>query len=383
MNTSLIEKAETHLAMLLKNAAPAKGAKDLAIQLGRRYNIPDETLEALALAALFNQADDKTQALQWLQAQGAVAGLVDKVGELLQSLQAGDQNLDIPRQILRDARYYRLLDGQAGAEAMLNEQRREWETKEGRVYDEADWPDVARKYWKQMRFYTGEAVALLDETRRDVAKAWKQKDKEEEKEENKADKKEKKKKKNKQLALPGEDFPISDSKSVQMMFKTSLRNHIDLTNIADNKANIMLSINALIITILISLLPTSLQGHTYLLAPVGVLLVSCVASIIFATLATRPVKTEGFTNIDKIKSETTNLFFFGNFYKMNLSDYKQGMRQVIEDEELMENAIMTDLFFLGKALGQKFNRLRICYSIFMVGITLTVIAFAVAYGMKG
>lgn len=381
MNTSLIEKAETHLAMLLKNAAPAKGAKDLAIQLGRRYNIPDETLEALALAALFNQADDKTQALQWLQAQGAVAGLVDKVGELMQSLQAGDQNLDIPRQILRDARYYRLLDGQAGAEAMLNEQRREWETKEGRVYDEADWPDVARKYWKQMRFYTGEAVALLDETRRDAAKAWKQKDKEEEKEENKADKKEKKKKKNKQLALPGEDFPISDSKSVQMMFKTSLRNHIDLTNIADNKANIMLSINALIITILISLLPASLQGHTYLLAPVGVLLVSCVASIIFATLATRPVKTEGFTNIDKIKSETTNLFFFGNFYKMNLPDYKQGMRQVIEDEELMENAIMTDLFFLGKALGQKFNRLRICYSIFMVGITLTVIAFAVAYSI--
>lgn len=380
MNTSLIEKAETHLATLQKNVAPAKGAKDLAIQLGRRYNIPDETLEALALAALFNQADDKTQALQWLQAQGAAAGLVDKVGELLQSLHSGDKNLDMPRQILRDARYYRLQDGQAGAEAMLNDQRREWEKKEGLVYDEATWPEVARKYWKQLRFYTGEAAALMDDTRREAAKAWKQKDKEEEK----ADKKDNKKKKKDKKAVPaGEDFPISDSKSVQMMFKTSLRNHIDLTNIADNKANIMLSINALIITILISLLPTSLQGHTYLLAPVGVLLASCVVSIIFATLATRPVKTEGFTNIDKIKSETTNLFFFGNFYKMNLPDYKQGMRQVIEDEELMEDAIMTDLFFLGKALGQKFNRLRICYNVFMVGITLTVIAFAVAYGVKG
>ncbi|MBK8705700.1 MAG: hypothetical protein IPN33_20475 [Saprospiraceae bacterium] len=332
---------------------------------------------------LARQGRAKTPANEWLQAQGAAPGLVEQVKALLQSRQADDSNLDIPQQILRDARYYRLLDGQAGAEAMLNDLRKEWEDNEGQVYDDNTWPEAARKYWKQLRFYTGEAAVLLDETRREAAKAWKQKDKEEEKEEKKADKKEKKKKKDKKLALPGEDFPISDSKSVQMMFKTSLRNHIDLTNIADNKANIMLSINALIITILISLLPTSLQGHTYLLAPVGVLLTSCVVSIIFATLATRPVKTEGFTNIDKIKTETTNLFFFGNFYKMTLSDYKQGMRQVIEDEELMENAIVTDLFFLGKALGLKFNRLRICYSVFMVGITLTVIAFAVAYGMKG
>ena len=35
------------------------------------------------------------------------------------------------------------------------------------------------------------------------------------------------------------------------MFKTALRNHLDLSNLADNKANIMLSVNALIITIAI------------------------------------------------------------------------------------------------------------------------------------
>ncbi|NUQ25857.1 MAG: hypothetical protein HUU34_18055 [Saprospiraceae bacterium] len=380
MNTSLIEKAEAYLVTGTKNNAPAQGAKDLAVLLGRRYNLPNETLDALALAALFQQEKPEL-VLQWLPAQGASSDLVQSVDSLLRSLQADEATLDLPQQILRDARYYRLLDGQAGADAMLKEQRKEWETKEGKAYDEADWPEAARRYWKQLRFYTGEAAALMGDTRREAAKAWKPRDKEEEKEEKKADKKDKKKKKDKKLALAGEEFPISGSKSVQMMFKTSLRNHIDLTNIADNKANIMLSINALIITILISLLPTSLQGHTYLLAPVGVLLASCVVSIIFATLATRPVKTEGFTNIDKIKTETTNLFFFGNFYKMNLPDYKQGMRQVIEDEELMENAIVTDLFFLGKALGTKFNRLRICYSVFMVGITLTVIAFAVAYSV--
>ncbi|MBK8705699.1 MAG: hypothetical protein IPN33_20470 [Saprospiraceae bacterium] len=56
MHTPLIEKAEAYLASIMENVAQSTGAKDLAIQLGRRYNLPDDKLEALALAALFSQA---------------------------------------------------------------------------------------------------------------------------------------------------------------------------------------------------------------------------------------------------------------------------------------------------------------------------------------
>ena len=179
------------------------------------------------------------------------------------------------------------------------------------------------------------------------------------------------------------DVSINSNKSAQMMFKTALRNHIDLTNIADNKSNMMIQINALIITISMPLLAGTMGTGTsgYLLIPAAILLVTCVLSIIFATLATRPVKTEGLTSIQTIKDGKSNLFFFGNYYQMKIDEYREGVKTVISDQEILDNSIVSDLFYLGKSLGGKFNRLRICYAIFGIGMMLTVVAFAVTYAM--
>lgn len=195
----------------------------------------------------------------------------------------------------------------------------------------------------------------------------------------KALKKELKKARKVAAAAQGSTSFIEGSRSAQMMFKTALRNHIDLTNIADNKANIMLSINALIITIAMPLMATQVRENVFLLAPTICLLFTCLLSIIFATLATRPVKTQGSIALEQIGQKPTNLFFFGNFYKMNLADYIEGLRRVSTNNEYLEEAIAADLFFLGKALGRKFNQLRICYAIFMVGVTITVGSFLLAY----
>lgn len=195
----------------------------------------------------------------------------------------------------------------------------------------------------------------------------------------KALKKELKKARKAAAAAEGSTSFIESSRSAQMMFKTALRNHIDLTNIADNKANIMLSINALIITIAMPLMANQVREDSSLLLPTVLLLLTCLLSIIFATLATRPVKTSGSVNLSLIGQKPTNLFFFGNFYKMNLSDYIEGLRKVSTSQDYLEEAIAADLFFLGKALGRKFNQLRICYAIFMVGITVTVLSFVLSY----
>ena len=82
--------------------------------------------------------------------------------------------------------------------------------------------------------------------------------------------------------------------------------------------------------------------------------------------------------IDQGKS---NLFFFGNFYKMQFNQYKAGILKVLEKEEDLDDSIMRDLFFLGKSLGTKYAQLRICYTIFMSGVSLAVLAFIIAYAI--
>ena len=166
-----------------------------------------------------------------------------------------------------------------------------------------------------------------------------------------------------------------------MMFKTSLRNHLDLSSLADNKANIMLSVNALIITIIVPMAAGQINDSPYLLTPILILLITCLISMIFATLATRPIKMKGETTMQTIDQGKSNLFFFGNFYKMQFNQYKAGILKVLEKEEDLDDSIMRDLFFLGKSLGTKYAQLRICYTIFMSGVSLAVLAFIIAYAI--
>jgi hypothetical protein len=122
-----------------------------------------------------------------------------------------------------------------------------------------------------------------------------------------------------------------------------------------------------------------LDNNPGLVYPISTLMATCILSIVFATLATRPVNMTGVTNIENIGKSPTNLFFFGNFFKMNMADYRKGLLQVVKDADVLDDTIVADLFFLGKALGQKFKRLRTCYTVFMVGMIITVVIFAVVF----
>ena len=179
-----------------------------------------------------------------------------------------------------------------------------------------------------------------------------------------------------------ETSPIQGNRSAQMMFKTALRNHIDLSTLADNKANIMLSVNALIITLIVPMAVGQINDTPFLLIPILILLLTCLISMIYATLATRPIKMNGETQMKTIEQGTSNLFFFGNFYKMKFNEYKKGIYKVLESDDDLDDTIMRDLFYLGKSLGAKYSQLRICYTIFMLGVSLAVLAFLVAYGIN-
>jgi len=172
---------------------------------------------------------------------------------------------------------------------------------------------------------------------------------------------------------------LATSKSAQMAFKTALRNHIDLTALADNKANIMLSVNAILITISIPYLPGYISENPLLLIPASILIITSIASVVTATLATRPIAMNGLSKADKIKTGAANLFFFGNFYKMKKEDYVAAITDVIQDETVLEKSVISDLYHLGASLGDKYKTLRLCYTIFMIGMTLTVIATIAVY----
>jgi predicted metal-dependent HD superfamily phosphohydrolase len=170
-------------------------------------------------------------------------------------------------------------------------------------------------------------------------------------------------------------------RGVDTLFRITLSNHIRLSGIADSKANILLSVNAIIISIALSSLIPKLDNinNAHLVIPTFIMLIFSVVSIIFAILSTRPKVTSGTFTRQDIEEEKVNLLFFGNFYKMPLAEYEWAINEMMKDKAYLYNSLIKDLYFLGVVLEKKYRLLRITYNIFMFGIIISVIAFIVAF----
>lgn len=378
MQESLIKKAETYIRRLLEEQLDDKytyhdfkytqNIKKSAIVIGQKVGLQDEELTSVALAALFHRTGNiKTYwdyakvsieiAKDFLEKENYPKGQLDKVLHCIGLLVNKSKPKNILEEVFLDALHSDL--GQKGFPKKI----KELQTEQAFFFNQKEAPAVwLKKQEEEIKahsFHTKAAKKLFKKQTRDNRKKLKVKRKRQEEK------------------LEKIERPLNGSSEARMMFKTALRNHIDLTNIADNKANIMLSINAIIITLAMPLLAGFIVEQPTLIYPLSVLLITCVVTVIYATMATRPIKMDGIPHHANLTSGETNLFFFGNFYKIPLSKYQESIRTVIKNDNALETSIINDLYYLGLALGTKFKLLRICYAVFMVGITLSVVTFGI------
>ena len=179
----------------------------------------------------------------------------------------------------------------------------------------------------------------------------------------------------------------SPERAIQSLYRTQLRNHIKLSDIADTKANILLSVNAIIISLLLANLIPTLDDpkNSYLIYPTVIFVIFSIASIIMSVLATRPKIENEKVVSESVGKKDTNYLFFGTFHALDLSEFKERIRSIIESKEAIYDSLTMDLYYLGKVLKKKYQLLRWTYTVFIIGIILSVLAFAIAlkyYGME-
>lgn len=343
-----------------------------AVKLAKAVNLPQKERHILEMAALFHSTGftkssdnfwQHSQAIaeNFLANHGADKEFIQSVNHLIGSLGDEPEPESQLEKLFFDA--HNCFIGQKKFKRNLKLMKKEKEAIDNTSIDDRVWEIEQLSRLKSHVYFTPEAEELYG--------SRKQKNLKKEK------KKVKKLKKENEANIKATS--ISANSGARTMFKTALRNHIDLTNIADQKANIMLSINALIITIGLPAFATYLSGTSYLIVPATIFLLTSVATMIIATISTRPVKTDGTTDLSKLMSGKTNLFFFGNFYKMDRREYQEAIKSIVSEREHLDASFINDLYFLGLALGDKFKYLRLCYNVFVIGVILSVIAFVIAF----
>lgn len=168
------------------------------------------------------------------------------------------------------------------------------------------------------------------------------------------------------------------TRGIETMFRTTSKNHMELSAIADNKANIMISINSIILSVLVSVLIRKLEEYPHMTIPAVMLTIVCLTTIVFAVLATRPNVTKGKFEHEDIINKKANLLFFGNFHRMKLEDFQWGMNEMLKDADYLYGSMIKDIYFLGAVLGKKYRLLRLSYTIFMFGFVASILGFIVA-----
>ena len=399
--SGILAKAEDYVEKLFESAFSSEyvfhdfphtqNVVEAALLIGNQYKLTDKELEMLQLAAWFHDTGyykdpEEHEALSseiaedFLTGEGYPVEDINIVKGCIMATKLPQSPERLLEEILCDADLSHL--GNEQYWDRCGRLRQEMGLARKVVMSEQEWVDFELDFMMRHRYHTDVARSLFNKRKRKHIKQLnKQKlrlmpDAMEAIEEVEGTRKKKKKKKS---ADGGMDLKELDlGRGVETMYRTTYRTHVNLSSIADNKANFMLTINAVVISFVVTNLVPQTRDETWLIIPTITLLCVCLVALVFAIMATRPKVTEGLVTRADIQARKTNLLFFGNFYRMELNDFHWGMTEMIKDPDFLYSSMTRDLYYLGVVLAKKYRLLRICYGIFMYGIIASVLAFVIA-----
>lgn len=401
ISKELLQEAEEHASYLLEHRLKpgfsyhtidhTRQVVYACREIGINCNLSAAEIDLLVLAAWFHdlgylekydghEEESIKMAEAFFDEKEVNRGLVDDVTSLIEATKMDHVPRNLMEEVIKDADLYNL----ATPEALDNSDaiRSEWVLFRKMELSDKKWEKFNLNFFKQHIYYTSYGKAVLEERKQKNIKKLKKRLKKMKEVDIEAKMALEKEIHRKDLQISKLNRKIEKirtqrpDRGIETMFRTTYRTHINLSSIADNKANILLSINTLLIGFIIPTVTNNVDNFSIML-PGFILLLFCLATIIFAILSTRPKVNSGTFTREDIIQKRTNLLFFGNFHRMGLDDFLWGIDQMMQDSDYLYGSMTKDIYFLGKVLAKKFLLLRIAYNIFMYGMILTVLAFAI------
>lgn len=168
-------------------------------------------------------------------------------------------------------------------------------------------------------------------------------------------------------------------RGIETWFRLVSKNLYTRLQIVDTKANILITANAIIISMVLGTLYSRLDDDPHLIYAVAGLVLTNVFSISFAIFATIP---KAWNKKNKVNNlESTNFMTFEDISGMGLSEYIDLVMKTMEDGHTLYPSIITDVHGLGVKLAKKYSLIRTSYLIFLYGIIFSTFLFALCHAM--
>ena len=355
-----------------------KACKDFA----EAYNLTGREYEILMLAAWFHDTGYvevyKGHEEASVKILGSFLGTDYPQEDLktIEDLILSTKALNVPKgtlqEILHDADYINIGKKKFLQRAELL--RIEWERILDRKYTDFEWAEEQLNFLVSKSYVTEEAItkygAVREENIRELRERIERLGIEEAKLKVKLEK-----------GNP-ENRPVKEGRGIETLYRSLYEYHINLSSIADNKANIMISINTIIISLVITLFGSGYTfsgqnefGSLRFVIPMAVLLITSLTAVVFAVLSSRPNVTS--KERYELKKKDNSILFFGNFTQLHLHEFVNRIRELKKEKEELYDSMSTDIYYLGVVLVRKYKLLSWSYNVFMGGLVLCAVGFVV------
>ena len=382
--------------LLYHNLLHTESVVSHAIQIGDHYHLDERDAFVVGAAAWFHDTGyyngtskghelrGADLATQFLKEDGIPEDIIDEVRGCILATVLPQSPKNLLQQIVCDSDLFHLGTEEFAERNKL--MRKEAEQTIGKKIEKSEWRKSTIKLFQSHSFQTDYCQELLNKQKQKNLEKLMAKDQDDMPTETQVIK----------SVVPALDIPSipelletkkqkadRPEKGIETMFRISSNNHQRLSDMADNKAHIMVTTTSIIISVLLSVLIRKLEDNAYLVIPTMMLLTVCVVTMVFSILATRPTIPHGTFTPEDIDNKSVNLLFFGNFYRMSYNDYSNGMIKMMNDREFLYGSLTKDVYSQGVVLGRKYRLLRVGYNVFMFGIVSSVIAFVIASVVYG
>lgn len=388
---NILTKAQNYVAnlfheknnedLVFHNYARSKEIADSCSEIADEEQIPEAEKEKLLLAAWFlltgytkDYNDPLTQSVaicrNFLKENNCDQGVIEDIEKLIMATTGEDEPQSAIGKILHDAQCAFI--GKKSFFSKAEMWRIEKEKIEGKEYPTDSWALNMRDLLVSTNFYTPYAIKEFEQRRKKniLKQAGNYK----------------KEQKIARRIKTGKDF----GRGIDTLYRNTLRGHLDLSSIADGKANMMISINALILSILItagsatiSVSRLKLEENLQFVIPTLILMTSSLGAIIFAVFSAIPKYSSEDFELKDVKKNKISLLFFNNFLNIKKEEFVEYLDGLKHDQDLLYNDLARDVYNLGAVLKKKYWLLNIAYKLFVAGLAMAFLAFVILLSIYG
>ena len=164
---------------------------------------------------------------------------------------------------------------------------------------------------------------------------------------------------------------------LDQMVRQTRAHHVQLSQMADSKANMIMTVASILVPLSIRYLETP-QFRAAAMIMIGF----CILTVMLSAYAALPKTTikQPSGNLPPARNPFFNLLFFGSFVGMSYTDFEEAMEEVMNDSDQMYEIQIREVYIMGQYLERsKFRFVRLSYLSFITGLILSSCVYIVGY----